>query len=252
MISSTVFSAARPKLLAFAAIAFLGNAAIVHADDDDRGPSITVSGTGEVSANPDMATVTVGVITEAKTAKEAVAANNKAMESLRAQLDKLGIDERDRQTAQFNVSPQYQQRRPQPGRPYEAEQNEPQIIGYQVTNDVRIKVRQISRVGEILDAVVQSGSNRINGIAFSVERDEKFLEEARIKAVKQARAKAELLCQTAETKLGKVIEIRESGQGGVPPRPEMMMMASVRSVPISPGEQTISASVVMTFEIIND
>ncbi|MDM4019036.1 SIMPL domain-containing protein [Roseiconus lacunae] len=217
-----------------------------HADSV-RGPSITVSGTGEVSADPDLAMVNVGVVSEAKTAKEALVANNEAMRNLFAQLDKLGIDQRDRQTAHFNVSPQYDHQRPQPGR--SVDPNKPRIIGYQVTNDVRVKVREISRVGEILDAVVQGGSNRINGISFSVEDDEAAMREARVKAVKDAQAKAKLLCETAGAELGNVIEIHEAGAGPSPRRPEMMMMAQARSVPVAPGEQTISASVTMTFQI---
>ncbi|MCC9602209.1 SIMPL domain-containing protein [Stieleria sp. JC731] len=249
---SNVFSQARRSLAAIAMLAIIGGFTVAQADDDDRVPSITVSGTGEMTADPDLAYVTVGVVTEGATAKEAVDANNTAMKELRAQLDKLDIAERDRQTSQFSVSPIYQQRqRPQPGRVITPENNEPQIVSYRVTNDVRIRVRQISRVGEILDAVVQSGSNRINGISFSVDNDEHFMNEARVKAVKSARAKAELLCDAAGTKLGKVLEIREAGSGGGSPRPEMMM-AAVRSVPISPGEQTISASVTMTFEIVSE
>lgn len=208
-------------------------------------PSVTVVGTAEVHGEPDMAEINVGVVTEAESAGEAVKQNNQAMEDLLAALDEHKIAKKDIQTTSFNISPQ---RRHDPSRRGEP----PEIVGYQVTNQVHVKVRRIEKLGEILDAVVARGANQIHGIHFSISDPAKLLDEARRKAMQDARRKAELYAQAAETKLGKVLLIEETS--AQPPRPMLrrsvsLMAAGEGAVPVAPGEQTLSAQVTVTYAL---
>ncbi|MCA9219236.1 MAG: SIMPL domain-containing protein, partial [Planctomycetales bacterium] len=125
------------------------------------------------------------------------------------------------------------------------------IVGYRVTNQVRVKVRQLEKFGEVLDKVVASGANTISGIQFSVSDAEQRLDEARRKAVENARHKAELLAKAADVMLGPPQEIREQSTSG--PQPyrarNLQMAAADRSVPIESGEQTLSAQVHVTYSL---
>lgn len=246
-----------PWVLLMAGIGMsLGSRSAAAQDDDGmqrepRRPSITVSGEGEVKAKPDTVAISLGVVTEAATAQQAMTANNEAMQQLFDVLDQQQIAGKDRQTVRFDVSPQYRQEQPGPrgpGGPQAEEPREPRIVGYQVTNEVRIKVRQVSKLGPVLDAVVGAGSNRIHGIEFSVDDRDKLMDDARRDAIRRARAKAELFAEAADVSLGDVITIREEDFARPMPQPQYMMMEA-RSAPIAEGEQTITARVQVTFRL---
>jgi len=211
-------------------------------------PSITVTGEGEVQAVPDQVAITLGVVTEAETAQQALQANNQAMQQLFETLDRQQIAKQDRQTTRFDVSPQYRPDQPSPrSRQQEAPQS-PRIVGYQVTNTVRVQVNDVSKLGNVLDTVVSAGSNRINGIQFSIEERESLLKQARQRAIENARDKAKLFAQAAGVSLGSVVTIREQGGASPVPQPRYQM-AAARSVPIAAGEQTITASVHVEYEL---
>jgi uncharacterized protein YggE len=143
-----------------------------------RPPSITVAGTGESHAKPDFAQVQVGVVTEAPTAAEALKKNNEAMSQLIVMIRKRGIEDRDLQTTQFNVSPRYK---------YDKNQQEPpKIAGYQVTNEVLVKVRNLAALGAFLDETVSLGANQVRGISFGVAEPTQLMDEARRKAIADA------------------------------------------------------------------
>ncbi len=226
--------------LAILAAVILGATPFVSAQQTDAllAPSVTVVGSAEVRGEPDMAEISIGVVTEAESAAEAVKQNNQAMEQLFDALDRHDIAKKDIQTGSFNISPQ--------------RQNEPerrQITGYLVTNQVRIRIRQISALGDILDAVVQQGANQIHGVNFSIQDPTKLLDEACRKAMADARRKATLYASEADAKLGKVLLI-EAGDRA--PRPVMrrgVQMFGEAAVPISPGEQTLSARVTVTYAL---
>lgn len=211
-------------------------------------PSVTVVGTGEVNARPDMAQITVGVLTEAKTAAEAMQSNNTAMEKLIDLLKQKGLEEQDIQTTSFSVSPQYRQDQPQPQRA-----EPPRIIGYQVSNLVQIKVRKLASLGGILDEVVTAGANQVHGISFSVDQDDELLDEARKKAMKDARRKAELYADAAGVTLGRTLLIQEATPNV--PQPVYagvrMNFARESAVPIASGEQSLSALVTVTYELVS-
>lgn len=223
------------------------NSALAQAGPQSEtwGPTISVNGTGEVQHEPDMAEIQVGVVTEAESAATAVDENNRKMDDLIRALQQQGIAERDIQTSNFQVSPQ---QRHDP-RPRPEAQREPEITGYLVTNQVHITIRELPRMGEILDAVVQEGANQIHGIQFSVGDRAELAGQALRKALANARQKAQALAAEADVELGRVLTIQEGGTDW--PRPMMgrAMMAQAESVPISPGSLTVRADVSVTYRL---
>jgi uncharacterized protein YggE len=207
------------------------------------GRSITVVGTGEASAKPDMAEISMGVVTQAATAGEALSANNAAMDRLLKLLAGSGIADKDVQTTQFSVSPQY---RHEP-----RGQAPPTITGYNVTNQVRVKVRQMASLGKVLDQAVGEGANQVHGISFSVAEPESLLDAARRDAVGDAKRRAQLYAEAAGVKVGRVLLIQE--QAPRFPQPQMMAMSARAggggAVPIASGEQEFRASVTVTYGI---
>ncbi len=203
--------------------------------------TITLSATGRVLARPDMARISTGVVSEAKTAREALDANSRAMARVIKGLKAQDIADADMRTSDFQVRPKYQHYRD--GRPRE-------IVGYQVSNTVHIRVRDLSRLGQILDMVVSLGSNQIGGIAFEVKNAEKLRDEARRKAVETAIARARLYARAAGVRLGKVLRIEEGGAAPVPrPFAERTAIVAKAAPPIEAGSQTIEAHVTMTWSL---
>ncbi|WP_182865631.1 SIMPL domain-containing protein [Rhodopirellula sp. JC639] len=202
---------------------------------------IVVNGSGEASGVPDTAEINIGIVVEEDSAKAAVQANNSQMRRLLDRIKQQGISEKDIQTSSFSVSPRYQRSRNPDGQP-------PKIDGYRVSNQVHVRVREIERLGEVLDQVVSAGANQINGIRFSISKTETLMDEARNKAIRDAKRKAGLMAKEAGVTLGRIVEIRDHSGGGQPAPVRMMAMAEARSaVPIQTGEQSLSASVQLTF-----
>ena len=237
------------KLSAFAVLVlavFTSFAAIAQTSDltGVRPPSITVAGTGESHGKPDFAQVQVGVVTEALTAAEALRKNNEAMSQLIIMIRKRGIEDRDLQTVQFNVSPRYK---------YDKTQQEPpKIAGYQVTNEVHVKVRNLTTLGAFLDETVSLGASQVRGISFGVTEPAKLLDEARRKAVADAQNRARVFAEAAGVKLGKPLRIDEQAGGRPGPYPMARMDAAAAStVPVAPGEQTFSVTVTVSYAIVD-
>lgn len=202
--------------------------------------TVTVTTSASVSAKPDMARIMSGVQTEASSAREATAENTKVMANLIDGLKSLGIADKDIQTSNFSVSPRYQHNR---------EGSPPRIDGYQVSNEVSVAIRDLKAVGDVLDKMIGLGANQMRGLAFEVSTAETLTDAARTDAIANARRRAELFAKAAGAEVGDVIEIREGGsyEG---PRP---MMAARRemsvAVPIEAGEQSLSASVTVTWAL---
>lgn len=237
-----ILAAFRPRVAALAllatAMALLAGPAA--ADDATNPRLLTVSGSGEVSAAPDEAQLSAGVVTEAKTAAAALADNTRKMNAVFATLKRLGIPDKAIQTSGFSVSPQYP--------PYNS--NAPRVItGYQVSNTVTVKVDDLAKLGTSLDALVSSGANQMNGVSFSFRDPKPLLTQAREEAVKDAIAKAKAYAQAAGVTLGPIQAINESG--AEPPRPFMKVMAleAAGPVPVAAGEQSVTASVTIAWEI---
>ena len=221
----------------------LAAAAPACASAADAGPhTITVSGTGEIKVVPDEAILTAGVVSQAATAGDALAANRRAMNAVFATLKRQDIPDRSIQTFGFDVSPQYETG------PHARAMH---IVDYQVTNNVSITIDDVSKIGGAIDALVASGANSMGGISFTI-RDPKPLEkQAREAAVKDAIDKAEAYAQAAGLSLGPIAQINEEGMQTPHPVFANRLVAGALAAPspIAAGEQTLSAQVTVTFEI---
>lgn len=217
-------------------------------EDAPKPATLSLTGEGKVSARPDMATITTGVTSEAKTAREALSKNTAAMSRVIDAVKAAGIAAKDIATSDFSVRPQYLEYRPKDGelrRP-------PQIVGYRVSNQATVKVRDLDTLGPLLDALVGEGSNQIGGIAFGLSNMDELMNEARRAAIKTVVAKAELYAEAGGFSLKRIVTISE--QSGIYPPPRFRAMANVAmaaeaAVPIEAGEQEISVTVAAEWEI---
>ncbi len=224
-----VRSDAAAALLCLALASLYGVTA--HAADT---PSIVVNGTGEASAAPDTGHLAAGVVSEAETAGDAVRANSAAMQRVLDALDAAGIAKKDVRTERFQVHPVYAE-------PMAAPRGRPPIAGYRVSNQVTVRVRELDKVGAVLDQLVAAGANEIGGISFSVGDPTPLLDEARKRALADARRKAELYAASAGVGLGRLLELSEDGGDMPGPMPRMARM-SAESVPIATGELELSVT----------
>jgi uncharacterized protein YggE len=211
--------------------------------------AIAVAGEGKVAASPDMATIGLGVVREADAAREALDANSAAMKRVVEALKGEGIEPRDLQTSGFSVQPKYFY----PKRASDGSQGEPRISGYTVSNNLTLRVRDLAKLGGLLDLVVTLGMNTGGDIRFSNAEPAGIVAKAREFAMQDARARAETLAAAAGVKLGPVIEISE---GYSAPRPvsmtrgELLAKASADTVPVEAGENTYTVNVNARFEIL--
>jgi hypothetical protein len=204
--------------------------------------TITVAGVGTVKAAPDEASFSTGVVSQGATASQALAANSRAMNAVMATLKKLGIPDKDIQTSDLSLSPQYQTCKPGVVCPQ-------RIVGYEVSNTVNVTA-ELAKTGAVLDALVASGSNQIGGIGFSIHDPKPLLTEARAEAVQDAIDRAETIAKAAGVSLGPILAIQEGG--AEPPRiyHVMKLMAPASAPPpVAGGEQSVSASVSITWQI---
>ncbi|MFB2553324.1 SIMPL domain-containing protein [Ensifer soli] len=216
------------------------------AEGERREATITVSGEGESSLAPDMAFITLAVVKDAPTARGALDANNKAMaDVLKALRENENIADRDLQTAGFSIAPQYRYPDNSDGgnRP-------PELYGYQVTNGLSIRVRDLSKLGGILDRAVTLGVNQGGNINFSNDTPDEAITAARKEAVANAMAKAKVLTEAAGVSLGRIIEISERNLQAQPMSMRMMAKDSAaEGIPVAAGENGYSVSVEITFSI---
>jgi uncharacterized protein YggE len=204
-------------------------------------PTLTVTGEGHVDAAPDMATVSLGVTTEGATAADALAANNAAQTEILAALTAAGVVARDVQTSGLNLNPVWDNR--------PVENGIPKISGYMASNVVTIRARDLDRLGALLDAVVTTGANQLNSLTFGLSDPQPAMDEARKRAVADARARAALYAEAAGVALGPILSITEGG-GYQPPQPMYRReLAMDAGVPVAGGEVSVSASVTITYAI---
>lgn len=208
-------------------------------------PSVSVSGEANVSVAPDLAQIDGGASSEAKTAREAAEANNAAMGRILLALKGAGIDEKDYQTSRLALQPQYA---PAAG---PNRTGPPQIVGYRASNRITIKVREIAKVAGIIDTLVGAGANEIGGISFMVTQASKALDDARTRAVADARRKAEIYAKAAGVALGEPISITEEGAVPSPVFRNKMAapMAANMATPVAPGEELLSVTVNVSWAI---
>jgi uncharacterized protein YggE len=214
------------------------------AAETDRQRTITLVGRAEVHVSPDLAYVTVGVASEAKTASDALRTNNVALSKVVEAIKSAGVQSQDIQTSGFSLQPRYFT----PRNPTESDQ--PRIVGYTASNNVSIRVRDLAKLGALLDKVVTVGANQIRGIHFDVSDRERLVDDARRKAVADARRKAELYASAAGIRLGNIVRITEAGTPAVRPMARFDLRAApAQAVPIETGELSLGAQVEITWSL---
>jgi len=235
--------------LVFASLLLAGAASAQTAQPLPAGPMISSDGTllavsaqAEARRVPDVATLSAGVVTQAADANAALRANATQMDKVMAAIKAAGIADRDIRTSGINLNPQYK---------YVENQN-PTITGYQASNTVDLKVRDIARLGKVLDALVASGANQVNGPSFEIDQPEPVYDEARRDALQKAQARAQMYAKTLGLRVRRIVSISEGG-GYRPPVP-MPMMAMARAkaesdTAVAPGETTLSANLDVVFEL---
>lgn len=214
---------------------------------------LTLSAEGKVTRAPDVATFSAGVVSQGKTASEALRANATDMTRVIAALKRAGVAEKDIQTSNLSLNPVYQPQRNMPDGSVEPAQ--PTIIGYQANNTVSVKQRKLGDFGKVIDALVAAGANQVNGPSFEVDNPEPAQDEARTAAMAKARARAELYARASGLRVGRIVSISESG-GWSPPQPVMYRMVAMEaaapapSSPVQAGELQMSVSVNVQFELV--
>jgi uncharacterized protein YggE len=211
-------------------------------DAQFRATTLNISADGEVQAAPDMATITLGVTSDGATAQAAMASNASQMTAVTAALRRQGLADRDIQTSNLNLNPQYQYADKQP----------PRLTGYQASNQVTIRINDLAKLGPAIDAVVNAGANQVQGISFGLKNPQGPEDQARAKAAKALAAKADLYAMATGYHVSRLVTLSEGG--GYAPQPVMpMAMARVAkadyATPVSPGELTVRIQVSGTYEL---
>jgi uncharacterized protein YggE len=206
--------------------------------------TITVSGQGAVTAAPNFATIDLGVVTSAKTVQAALQQNNLLMTKVVASVKKTGVAEADMQTTQFTIEPEH------PRNPRTGDEDFSKIVGYSVSNKVTAIVRKLSLVADVIDSATQAGANSANSVAFLVKDRAKLEDQAKTKAMQDARHQAEVLAAAEGAKVGKVVNISTASTDfGPPPMAILPKFRASPATPILPGEVGISASATVQYEL---
>ena len=225
----------KSSLKLFLCIWFLGQASFA-----DPLRMITITGTGTVAVAPDMAMVTLGVRSQAETAGMALTDNSTQMAAVFSALKAAQIKARDIQTSQLNLNPVWGRSADNAGR---------KIDGYEASNQVTVRVRQLDSLGTVLDQLATAGVNSIQSVSFSVDKPKPHLDDARLQAVRDAQDKADQYANAAGVKLGPIQSIREAGVASPRPMARMGAQAMSADVPIAGGEVGLSAQVTIEFLI---
>jgi len=237
------------RLLATAAVITLSSIAVAPAFAQTMpvaptvipdGTLLDVTATGKTTRVPDLATIRAGVVTQAPSAAAALSDNANRMSAVLSALKRAGIQPRDIATANVSLQPQYRY-----------EDNKPPVItGYQATNKVSIRFRDIAKSGAILDALVAQGANQIDGPNLSLDQPDAALDEARVDAVKRAQARAQLYAKAAGLSVSRILTIAEGGEiaGPPPPMPVYRMAAAkAADTQVMPGESDVTVTITVRF-----
>lgn len=219
---------------------------------------ISVSGKGEKSVKPDIALISFAVVTSGKKLKAAQDANSQKSSAVMDFLKAKGVEEKDLKTTFYQITPQYQYydnppcySSPCPPRRL------PEIVSYEIKNRVEVKVRDLGKVDELLEGVVEKGANDVDSVKFQIDDEEKVLAEVRELAIKDAREQAEKLAKDLGVRLGKVLNFYEGGPimpyaqeaYGLGVGGAGVSLKAVSAPSIQPGEQEIQSNVTITYEL---
>jgi uncharacterized protein YggE len=226
--------------------ALLSAAAAMAQSGPAAGPTITVTGTAEVAATPDRATVSLGAVVEHKQAQEAQKQIAQIMERVIKDVRAQGIPEDKIRTVGLSLNPVYSHPSPRAGQEPEA----PRIVAYRAANTLRVLVDDLQRVGGVIDAGIAAGANQLGSLTFDLRDDLKYRNQALQLAAQEARAKAEAIASALSLQLGEVLEIREEGAPAAYPLERRMAAPAAAGTPIQPGQVQVGAGVSLRLRLI--
>jgi len=201
---------------------------------------LSVSAQAEASRAPDIATVSAGVVTQAADGNTAMRQNAEQMNRVLAAVRAAGVADKDVQTSGINLHPQYRYEENQP----------PRITGYQASNTVNVKLRDVAKMGKVLDALVASGANQINGPSFGIDNAEPLYDQARVEALRRARDRADTYAKALDLRVRRIVSISEGGAAMPVPMPRMAAMkAEAYDTPVAAGESSVSVNLDVVFEL---
>jgi uncharacterized protein YggE len=217
--------------------------------------TITVTGEGEIYTKPDLAIETFTVKIEAKTVEKAVADNAEKMNAVIVAMKALGIEEKDLKTTDFNIYPRYEYRTDYSIQTEIWPRPETRVlVGYEVTQSLEVKIRDMAKVGDVIQKAVDAGANQVGGLQFTTDDPDALKSQAREEAIKQAKDKAELLAKQLGVKLTKIVNFSEGGYYPSPMYYDSAVnakgMGEAGATPdIQTGENKITVNVSITYEI---
>ena len=228
-------------LLAAFAMTAAPATALAQAAPASDGTLLSVSSRAEARKAPDIATFSAGVVTQAADGNAALRQNAEQMNRVLAAIQAAGVADKDVQTSGISLNPQYRYEENQP----------PRITGYQASNTVNVKLREVAKMGKVLDALVASGANQVNGPSFGIDDPEPLYDRARLDALKAARARAETYAGALGVRVRRIVSISEGGAAMPSPMPRMAMMKAEAydSTPVAAGESSVSVNLDVVFEL---
>ena len=228
-------------LLAAFAMTAAPATALAQAAPASDGTLLSVSSRAEARKAPDIATFSAGVVTQAADGNAALRQNAEQMNRVLAAIKAAGVADKDVQTSGISLNPQYRYEENQP----------PRITGYQASNTVNVKLREVAKMGKVLDALVASGANQVNGPSFGIDDTEPLYDRARLDALKAARARAETYAGALGVRVRRIVSISEGGAAMPSPMPRMAMMKAEAydSTPVAAGESSVSVNLDVVFEL---
>ena len=228
-------------LLAAFAMTAAPATALAQAAPASDGTLLSVSSRAEARKAPDIATFSAGVVTQAADGNAALRQNAEQMNRVLAAIKAAGVADKDVQTSGISLNPQYRYEENQP----------PRITGYQASNTVNVKLREVAKMGKVLDALVASGANQVNGPSFGIDDPEPLYDRARLDALKAARARAETYAGALGVRVRRIVSISEGGASMPSPMPRMAMMKAEAydSTPVAAGESSVSVNLDVVFEL---
>lgn len=235
------------RMIAFLVVLFLMVGPVWAQSDGTDQPLLSVNGSAELGVEPDIATVRLGVVEEATTAREAQDGANRLAAGILGAIRSVGIREDHLQTSRLTLTPIYSRSRP-------GDVSAPRIVAYRASNEVSVRIEELIRVGEVIDAGLGAGANQLQGISFGLEDDLPARENALRQAVAEARRKAAAMADALDVELGSIISVEEGSVSIARPMMDMggraMAMQEAAPTPVAPGEVRVSATVSIRYRIL--
>lgn len=209
--------------------------------------TITVTATGEVYAKPDLAIVTFSTINEAQTVSEALSANTKKMNAVIAAVKEQGVEAKDLKTTNFNIYPRYEW---YDERSYIYPQGERVLVGYEVNQSLEVKIRDLDKVGDIIQEATDAGANEVSNLQFTIDNQDEFKKQAREEAINEAKTKAKELASELGIKLIRISNFSESSVFPLYFETKAVGMGGgEEGVQVESGENKIEVTVYITYDI---